>query len=191
MISDREIIEQIKNGNLSVFNQLFESVYFQLYFHCRKFISDPEDAKDLMQNVFLHFWEKRADIDIHTSLKSYLLRAIHNECLNYLRSQRTVNVSSDGNGKDNIILDYADRYATPDVDYITNEIGNITQTTIDQLPEQCKAVFTLSRMKGLRNQEIAKQLNISVRTVDTQIYRALKILKVKLKDYLAVLFCFL
>ncbi len=89
MASDNKIIELIKQGDIAAFNTLFKSVYLQLYIHCRKFIPDPEDAKDILQNVFLRFWEKRENIDIHTSLNAYLYRAIQNECLNYLRSTGT------------------------------------------------------------------------------------------------------
>lgn len=71
------------------FNALFKDVYFQLYVHCRKYVPDTEEAKDLLQNVFLRFWEKRHEIDIHTSLKAYLYRSVQNECLNHLRSYRT------------------------------------------------------------------------------------------------------
>ena len=89
MASDNKIIELIKQGDIAAFNTLFKSVYLQLYIHCRKFIPAPEDAKDILQNVFLRFWEKRENIDIHTSLNAYLYRAIQNECLNYLRSTRS------------------------------------------------------------------------------------------------------
>lgn len=89
MASDNKIIELIKQGDIAAFNTLFKSVYLQLYIHCRKFIPDPEDAKDILQNVFLRFWEKRENIDIYTSLNAYLYRAIQNECLNYLRSTGT------------------------------------------------------------------------------------------------------
>ena len=71
MASDNKIIELIKQGDIAAFNTLFKSVYLQLYIHCRKFIPDPEDAKDILQNVFLRFWEKRENIDIHTSLNAY------------------------------------------------------------------------------------------------------------------------
>lgn len=93
MIADEKIIRQIKDGDIIAFNALFKDVYVQLYVHCRKFIPDAEEAKDLMQNVFLRFWERRAEIDIHTSLRAYLYRSVQNECLNYLRSSRTPSFS--------------------------------------------------------------------------------------------------
>ena len=172
MKSDETIIAQIQAGNISTFNTLFHVVYIQLYVHCRKFIYDPEIAKDLLQNVFLRFWEKREEIDIHTSLNAYLHRSVQNECLNYIRTMKTTAIieNNDSGQKTEIAGD---------------AIEQIMENTIEQLPDQCKSIFRLSRIDGLRNQEIADQLAISVRTVETQIYRALKILKNNLKDYLA------
>lgn len=183
MTSDEQIITQIKLGDVSTFNSLFNSVYIQLYIHCRKFISDPEEAKDLLQNVFLHFWEKRDSIDIHTSLNAYLYKSVQNECLNHLRTLKTIytteNKDSDVN-KDEIIEN-----TNPFSELTVLEIEQITENTIEELPDQCKSIFKLSRVNGLRNQEIADLLDISIRTVETQIYRALKILKNRLKDYWA------
>lgn len=184
MEAEEEIIKQIKAGNITVFNNLFNSVYIKLYFHCRKFIADPEEAKDLMQNVFLRFWERREEMDIHTSLQAYLFRSVSNECLNYLRSVHPLSLS--GEESELHSLPTFDAYDTPDRILATVEMEQIIHDTVNQFPRQCKLIFTLSRMKGLKNQQIADRLNISVRTVDTQIYRALKILKRKLKDYLAV-----
>ena len=182
MKSDETIIAQIQAGNISTFNTLFHVVYIQLYVHCRKFIYDPEIAKDLLQNVFLRFWEKREEIDIHTSLNAYLHRSVQNECLNYIRTMKTTAIieNNDSGQKTEIAGD-----ANPHSELTMLEIEQIMENTIEQLPDQCKSIFRLSRIDGLRNQEIADQLAISVRTVETQIYRALKILKNNLKDYLA------
>lgn len=187
MTPDEEIIRQIKEGNIDAFNALFKAFYMPLYFSCRKFIASTDEAKDLLQNVFLRFWEKREEIDIHTSLKAYLFRSVQNECLNYLRSAPFH--FGERNSQDNTRFEICDSEATPDSILSIIEMEQIIKNTIRQLPPLCKTIFILSRLKGLKNQQIAKKLNISVRTVDTQIYRALKILKVRLKDYLA-LFCF-
>ncbi len=183
MASDNKIIELIKQGDIAAFNILFKSVYLQLYIHCRKFIPDPEDAKDILQNVFLRFWEKRENIDIHTSLNAYLYKAIQNECLNYLRSTGTIDIPRyeiSELEKQGPVEDH-DPYSILRI----FEIERITENAIEELPDQCKSIFKLSRINGLKNQEIADKLDISARTVETQIYRALKILKSRLKDYLA------
>ena len=178
MASDNKIIELIKQGDIAAFNTLFKSVYLQLYIHCRKFIPDPEDAKDILQNVFLRFWEKRENIDIHTSLNAYLYRAIQNECLNYLRSTGTIEVPQCETT--NVLFREEAEDNDPHSTLSVLEIEQIMENTIEELPDQCKSIFKLSRINGLKNQEIADKLDISVRTVETQIYRALKILKSRL-----------
>lgn len=182
MKSDETLTTQIRSGDISTFNELFHSVYIQLYFHCRKYIYDPETAKDLLQNVFLRFWEKREDINIHTSLNAYLHRAVQNECLNHLRTIKTCYIAEK---EEPGINDEAIDATTPDSELAVQEIEQIVEKAIEQLPGQCKSIFKLSRISGLKNQEIADRLDISVRTVETQIYRALKIVKLQLKDYLA------
>ncbi len=183
MASDIEIVKLIREGDMVAFRNLFQSIYTQLYIHCRKYISDPEDAKDIIQNVFLHFWEKRKDIDIHTSLYAYLQKSVQNECLNYLRTHRIANIPQEDIPVINQI-DIAEKN-DPQSEFNINEIERIIENTIETLPDQCKFVFKLSRIEGLKNKEIADKLQISVRTVDTHIYRALKILKVRLVDYLS------
>lgn len=174
MLLEENTIQQIKAGNIAAFKSFFDSVYYQLYFYCRKYISDPEDAKDLLQNVFMKLWEKREELEIHTSLESYIYRSVHNECLNYIRCSRPTD-SIDEN---------IDNDDSPYQDLTVHEIESIVEETVRHLPQQCQSIFRMSRIQGLRNQEIAEQLYISVRTVETQIYRALKILKIRLKDYI-------
>lgn len=180
MIPENEMLHYIKRGDKKAFELLFNTIYMQLYVYCRKFIAEPEEAKDLLQNVFLRFWEKREELDIHTSLKSYLYRSVQNECLNYLRTiqyQNTVSekvVHTEALEEDNL----------PDIILVNKDILDIFTTTLSQLPEGCRKVFCLSREKGMKNIEIADELGISVRTVETQIYRALKILKTNLQEYL-------
>ncbi|MDR2969307.1 MAG: RNA polymerase sigma-70 factor [Tannerellaceae bacterium] len=182
MKSDEILITQIWSGDISVFNKLFHSIYIQLYIHCRKYINDPETAKDLLQNIFLRFWEKREDIDIHTSLNAYLHKSVKNECLNHLRTIKTFYIAEkEQAGLNEKFVDET----TPDSELAVQEIEQIIENVIEQLPGQCKSIFKLSRINGLKNKEIADRLDISVRTVETQIYRALKILKIQLKDYLA------
>lgn len=188
MCQGENIIELIKEGNMKAFNQLFMDTYHQLYFHCRKFISDPEDAKDLLQNVYLRFWEKRLEIDIRISVYAYLFRAVQNECLNYIRSKKSISSLSDPEfDKEPYNSTTEKNYDSPESDMEITELEQITQRAINSLPVQCKLIFQLSRNEGLKNQEIADKLSISVRTVETQIYRALKIIKTWLHDYMAII----
>ena len=188
MCQDENIIELIKNGNIEAFNRLFMDTYHQLYFHCRKFISDPDDAKDLIQNVYLRFWERRLEIDINISVYAYLLKAIQNESLNHIRSKKTINSLSDPEIEKESNFNYGEsNFNSPESNLEINELEQITLKAINSLPDKCKIIFMLSRNEGLKNQEIADKLDISVRTVETQIYRALKIIRVWLHDYMALI----
>lgn len=179
MIREKNLLVRIRQHDVDAFNILFNTYYMQLYCYCRKYVSEIE-AKDILQNVFLRFWEKRKNIDIHSSAKAYLYKSIQYECLNYIRSKKLKEDSTDISSKE-----IADQSNIPDVDVVYREIEIILESVIDKLPPQSKKIFTESRINGMKNFEIAQKLNVSVRTVDTQIYRVLKILKVKLKDYLA------
>ena len=138
----------------------------------------------MLQNVFLRFWEKKEEIDVHTSLNAYLYRSVQNECLNYIRSVKPQE-GLDGCSHEELFSGLNGSEVTPFSNLAVLEIEQIVNNTIERLPKQCKSIFKLSRIEGLKNQEIADRLCMSVRTVDTQIYRALKILKGELKDYLA------
>jgi RNA polymerase sigma-70 factor, Bacteroides expansion family 1 len=182
-LSEEKMVTLLKAGDWLAFNSIFNTFYLQLYFHCRKYISDPEEAKDLLQNVFLRLWERRAEIEIEVSLKAYLFRSVQNECLNFIRASRpNISLSEIESG---YIIPDVDRFSTPDEDAESREIEQTIDSIIETLPEQCKRIFIMSRMRGMKNKEIAKQLSVSVRTVDTQIYRALKVLKKGLKAYLS------
>lgn len=181
--SKESLIRLLKEGDLTAFNGLFNSFYPPLYYYCRKFVSDPEDAKDLMQNVFLRFWDKREEINIESSIKSYLFRSVQNECLNYIRS--CPHKVSFGEIENERIEEHIHAH-TPETELENRELKDTIYSIMDELPHQCKRIFIMSRFNGLKNKEIAERLAVSVRTVDTQIYRALKIFKNRLKNHIAI-----
>lgn len=126
MASDTKTLESIRKGDIEAFNVLFKDAYPMLYIHCRKFISDTDEAKDILQNVFMRLWEKRENIDIHTSIKAYLHKSVQNECLNHLRSKDVTILSSDdiAENSNQEIQSELD----PNSDICLNEIEQITPT---------------------------------------------------------------
>lgn len=137
-------------------------------------------AEEVVQEVFINFWERRNDIVITHSVKSYLVSSVRNRSINYLKLQ----LPKDQRKED--IDDFHILLPTPGglqaMEY--QELHDLVQKAINQLPEKCKAIFVLSREEGLTYQEIATQLDLSVKTVENQMGIALKKMRAALKPYL-------
>jgi RNA polymerase sigma-70 factor (ECF subfamily) len=183
-ISDIEIGEGLCAGDLKTFEQIFFEYNRGMTAYAMKFVDDMETARDLVQDVFFYIWEKREVINIDRSLKSYLFRAVHNACINFLKKEEHKN-----NYGRELMLTFFNDFPKNNSDnayqlLVAKDIGREIDIIIEKLPEQCRNIFKLSRFKGLKNREIAEIYSISTRTVETQIYRALKALKAGLQHYL-------
>ena len=170
------LLKRIKEkDDEEAFKALFESHYSALYNYVRYNINDEDACHDIVQDVFTYFWEKRKNIEIKQSIRSYLLSSAHNTYINYLKKENT--------NKRHITSFFHESEKTEDgYDPIfENALIENLNKIIDELPAQCRDIFHLSRIKGLKHKEIATKLNISPRTVETQIYRALRTIKKKLQ----------
>lgn len=178
-LSETEILQEIQAGNQTVFEQVFHQYYAVLCRFSLQYLPDPEDAREVVQELFLTLWEKREQVEISSSLKSYLYQSTRNKCLNHLKHLKV---------RDN----YADhakaffaRSSEGDAASYAELEGRVTQV-IAGLPERCREIFELSRYEGLKYREIADLLHISPKTVEVQMVKALKTLREQLKDYLVV-----
>jgi RNA polymerase sigma-70 factor (ECF subfamily) len=181
-LSDNQIFAAIREGDERVFEQVFRKHYASLCAYGRGIVHDPDDAEEIVQMVFVNVWEKRTEIEITQSLKSYLYRAVHNHCLNRLKHQKVREEHQQ----------YAVYYQDASYESVSqavykNELEAQLAKAIELLPEQCRVIFKLSRFEELRYQEIADQLGLSIKTVENQIGKALKILRTELADFLAML----
>jgi len=142
------------------------------------FIGDRDEAEELVQETFVKFWEKRDEISIETSIKSYIYSAVRNACLNYLKhiKVRQAHVAEEKH------------FGEPTEEILQTEVSENIELAIKKLPAKCREVFELSRFKGMKYQEIAEYLNISVKTVENQMGKALKVLRVELAEFLTILF---
>jgi RNA polymerase sigma-70 factor (ECF subfamily) len=173
------LIRRLKEGNESAYEVLFKEYYLKLVIHASKFVSDIEVAKEIVQDLFVSIYEKRDSLNISSSLNSYLYRAVQNRCINYLNTQKTRDkyarfVKEQGAGEGNNIESMLSK----------SELESALFSAISELPEKCRLIFKMNRFEGLSNSEIADQMDISKRTVETQISKALKILRLKLQRYL-------
>lgn len=178
--------------NEPYFEGLFKKYFVVLLAYASKFV-DSESARDIVQDMFTHLWENNQQIHILQSEKAYLFKAVHNRCLDYILKKKKNQFTSD---LDEISLKYNELlYFDPETaqeeSLLQKNVGNLIQDAIGQLPESCKNSFVMSYIQHKKCREIAEERGISVRTVETQIFQALKILRQKLSNVvvLDILFC--
>ncbi|MBB6005189.1 RNA polymerase sigma-70 factor [Arcicella rosea] len=181
-VSDSDILLAIRQGNERVFETVFRKHYQALCNYSCNILKDMDDAEEIVQGVFLKFWEQRQEIEITVSLKSYLYRAVHNTCLNRIKHLKVQEVYRQHVG------DFIENTFDSATDLLDkNELEIRIAEALEKLPEQCRLIFKMSRFEELKYQEIANQLGLSIKTVENQIGKALKIMRTELADYLPLL----
>jgi len=178
-LSEKEQVMELRNGSELVFETIFKDYYERLCNYANTYINDMMESEEMVQSTFLALWEKHEIIDIHTSLKSYLYRAVHNNCINHIKHLQVRREHSDE------YLHYADiEYEQASNDLIGKELEKKINSTIESLPPQCQTAFKLSRFENLTYNEIAEKMGVSVKTIENHMIKALRTLRVELKEYL-------
>lgn len=162
------ILKLIKEGDRLAFRHLFETWFTPLCRFMHLYIPEKTIVEELTLDLFMHIWENRQTLQIQVSLKAYLFQAARNKCLNELRKQKNTVSLDEISGE---IID-AGVYSLEET-----ELQNLIQEAVLALPDKCREVFDLSRNESLSNREIADRMNISVKTVEAQITKALKRIK--------------
>jgi len=171
----------IQSLDKAAFELLFRSHFSGLCFFAHKYVKDFDAAKEIVQDAFLNLWEKRDTIDMSRPVKSYLSMSIHNKCTNYLRDNRKFdqNILQIENLTE--VAEYDDADTLVEV-----ELKNRIDTALKELPEKCRQVFVMNRYEDLKYQQIADKLQISVKTVETQMSKALQHMRIRLAEYITV-----
>jgi RNA polymerase sigma-70 factor (ECF subfamily) len=181
MFEDKAFLDDIRLGNKDAYNKMFIHFYSALCEYASQFVSD-DDAEELVQDMMLHVWENREYLTVEKSFKSYLFVSIKNRCYNAIRDRQT---------RERIHHDLyeklKDQVDDPDY-YLLNELAVNIEKAIESLPESYCETFKMSRFGEIPNADIAKKLGISIKTVEYRITQSIKILRIKLKDYLPLLF---
>ena len=178
-----QILALLQADNPTAVKQLFYEFYPFLCNTIYRIIKDSAIAEDLAQDTFFKFWDKRKSIDIQVSLKAYLRRMAVNEALYYIRKNKKF--QKDSNVEP---IDLGETSETVEDQLLQQELENKIDLAIRDLPPRCQEIFKLSRFEELSYKEIASKLNISIKTVENQMGKALKILRGVLKDYMHLLF---
>lgn len=180
--SSSNIIGGLKSGDRSIFEDLYKEHYIPLCYYCIRYVDKIEDAEEIVQEVFFKLWEKHKEIEITSSISAYLHRSVQNNALNHINKRKIVDrymVSQDSNPS----LSFDDGQKKMEDD----ELRMVLKKAILELPEKRREIFELSRFEGMKYSNIAEQLSISVKTVESQMTKALKYLRVVLKEYTPVL----
>jgi len=169
---EKHIIEDLRSGRENAYRQLFEKYYQRLVVFAYKYLEDLESARDIVQEFYLDLYESRQSISIQTSLKSYLYNAVKNRCLNQVKHMQVMEKYRNTKRSEASVLD-------SDIEEIIDALDLEARVyeIVSTLPEKCRQIYIMSRVDGKRNREIADELNLSIRTVETQISKALKSLK--------------
>lgn len=176
---EKEMLKLLKADDPATVKQLFYQFYPFLCNTVYKILKDKAIAEDLAQDTFFKFWDKRESIDIQTSLRAYLRRMAVNEALYYIRKNKKFQKETE--------IEPSDVGATTETveqELLHQELENKIAAAIKELPPRCQAIFRLSRFEDLSYKEIAAKLDISVKTVENQMGKALKSLRAALKDYM-------
>lgn len=184
--NDSQLFELLLNGDESSFKAVYNHFYPRLYYFVFDYIPRPDLAEDIVHDTFLTLWRKRTDLRTDTNLNAYLYTLAKNNSLKKLRDE-----------KYRTSLFQSTELTPGELDLNTNALSNletsvlsiseierIIQESLQELPQQCRLVFEMSRFENKKNKEIAEELGVSVKTIEGHITKAIKSLKINLKDYL-------
>mgnify|MGYP000052918430 CR=1 FL=1 len=164
---------------LHKFEELFKGLFKPLCGYAVKYTGDLDAAKNIVHEVFIQLWDKFETLPADSNYKSYCYTAVRNRCLNYLRDRK----------KFVAIGHVADGHVTDsNTSLETSELAEKIESGIASLPDKCRIIFEMNRIEGLKYAEIAAKLNISVKTVEGQMSKALAIMRDHLSEFLTLIF---
>lgn len=175
------LVKELKNRNRNVFNHIFITYYSSLCAFANKYLNSKELSEDIVQDFFVSFWMEGSRLEIKNSLKAYLFTSIRNRCFDWHKHRNSTEKYR------KFILSGVNESGSDEEEMITeSELRMAVYNALQKCSPRSREIFTLSRIDGLSNQQIADQLGLSKRTVELQISNALSTLKNVLSDFLPV-----
>lgn len=166
-MDDIFLLQLIKNGDKQAFKYIFDTYFTALCRFMYLYLGNTQEAEDIASDILASIWENRKKLEIRLTFKAYLFQAAKNRCLNAIRDRKATVSLDDINGQDTPQVNVTDSLET-------EELNHLIQEAILSLSDKCREVFLKSRTNNLTNQEIAESMDISVKTVEAQITKALK-----------------
>lgn len=180
MLTDILLITKIKSGDIQSFKEVFDTYYAPLLIYSTCIVGDGDEAEEIVEQLFYTIWKNHKELPLLRSLHAYLYGAVRNQSLQYLShknvQQTFAKRTKDGNESDNHEID-------PQKQMEINEFESLVNAIIDELPERRRTIFRLHRFEGVKYDEIASQLQISVKTVEAEMTKALKTMREQIGIY--------
>ncbi len=187
------IIVQLKNGDERVFEQVYKEYYARLFHYLKGYIDETEEIKDIVQNAFISLWNNRMTLsDDDSHICSWLFTVVKNQCLNYIRDKESrlrIQSRIEFLESEKLRWQAQSLHAFIPESINLSELQQRVENAVKGMPEQCRRIYLLSREDGLSHKEISLRLNISPKTVESQITKALRILRSKFNDYYFFFIC--
>lgn len=173
---------QLQRYDDATFEQMFKTHYKALHAYANVMLKDDDLAEEIVQSMFLKFWEKRELLNIQSSLKAYLYKCVYHDCLNHLKHEK-IKFKHQEFTQHTMDTYHESASAKAELTELEVNLGK----ALNELPEQCRTIFQMSRFEELKYREIADQLGLSIKTVENQMGKALRVLRLKLADFLTLI----
>lgn len=172
---DEKIVKRFKEGDIAAFDTIYRKYGKKLFHFALGLVKDTEISRDLVQEVFVSLWDKRGQVDLNLNFENYIFTIAYNSIIKYFR-KKTIETKI----KDHLLVDPPEIFDGVESDMIFSELLEIANNSIENLPARRKMVYKLNRQEGMKIKEIARKLNISTRTAENHLAKALKHLKKEL-----------
>jgi len=174
-----DFLPDLKSGSERVFKLIMDKWYSRLFNFANGYLNNQENTKEVIQDVFLKLWDNRNQLADNTNLNAYLFTLTRNRCIDLIRRERlSIQFRNDKQEEYQRLSENFDALSDPILDDIfAREIQDEVNRAINVLPEQCRKIFILSRTNGLKNREISEMLNLSEKTIESHLTKAIKAIR--------------
>jgi len=174
LVENTQLNIRLKEGNPAAYEELFKQTFPRMLGYCKLFIHDQAQANDLVQECFVHLWEKRSTISPNQSVESLLFVMLRNRCLNYLRDQKNelIDKNLSAIGENELQHLYQLDFTGREEKTLEESLIEAIRESVDNLPEKRKLVFIKAKIEGKKNKEVAEELGISVKAVEKHLHQA-------------------
>jgi RNA polymerase sigma-70 factor (ECF subfamily) len=178
-LKEKQVIDRIRKGDVKAFEWLFRQYYEKLCQWAYHYLRDLDSSEEVVQDLYYHLWRNRATMKFHVSAKSYLYKAVSNNCKMLIRNRgRRSAIEAE------IVSLNTESAEEPEELLEVKEIREVVNKTLEELPEKPAQIFRMSRYEGLKYREIAEKLSISIKTVEANMGKALRVFRKNLQEYI-------